>query len=130
MLHDLGLTTLPTGLVRTTGLAGENGLSGYPARGVRLLRGLSFLTGALDAIAHHRDAVRSGVAGGEQLSLPALVVGLADEYDLLTEVGTPDGALLPKDEALAQLRATPAGREDLVGALEHALSLRAVVVPP
>ena len=56
-----------------------------------------------------------------------LIVGLADEYDLLTEVGTPDGVLIPKDEALALLRRTPAGREDLMRALEHALSLRAEV---
>jgi hypothetical protein len=55
----------------------------------------------------------------------ALIVGLADEYDLLTEVGTPDGVLIPKDDALALLRRTPAGREDLIHALEHALSLRA-----
>ena len=34
MLHDLGLTTLPTGLVRSTGVVGGRGLRGYPvARG-------------------------------------------------------------------------------------------------
>ena len=30
---------------------------GYPARGVQAAAGLSFLSGALDAIAHHREAV-------------------------------------------------------------------------
>ncbi|HYN66829.1 MAG TPA: HD domain-containing phosphohydrolase [Ornithinibacter sp.] len=127
MLHDLGLTTLPTGLVRSTGVVGGRGLRGYPARGVRLLSGLSFLSGALDAIGRHRDAVTPGVPDGPELSVPALVVGLADEYDLLTEVGTPDGALVPRDDALALLRRTPAGREDLLRALEHALSRRAGV---
>jgi len=124
MLHDLGLTTLPTSLVRGTAVVGGGGLRGYPARGVRLLQGLSFLSGALDAIAHHRDAVTAGPSPAEELEVAALVVGLADEYDLLTEVGTPDGFLVDNHEALRALRATPAGREDIVRALEQALSLR------
>ena len=62
--------------------------------------------------------------------MPALVVGLADEYDLLTEVGTPDGGLVTKDEALSALRGSPAGREDLMQALEHALSRRTAQVTP
>lgn len=124
MLHDLGLTTLPTSLVRSTGVAGEGGLGGYPARGVRLLTGLSFLSGALDAIAHHRDAVSSVKASDDSLGVAALIVGLADEYDLLTEVGTPDGQLFTSEEAFTLLRQTPAGREDLLRALEHALSRR------
>jgi HD domain len=124
MLHDLGLTTLPTGLVRSTGVVGGRGLRGYPVRGAALLRGLSFLSGALDAITHHRDAVSPELAPGAELSLPALIVGLADEYDLLTEVGTPDGGLVTSDSAVAQLRGTPAGRDDLIRALEHALSRR------
>ena len=79
----------------------------YPARGARLLRGLSFLSGALDAIAHHRDAVAPRGTGDASSGLPALIVGLADEYDLLTEVGTPDGGPGREDEALAVLRDTP-----------------------
>lgn len=129
MLHDLGLTTLPTGLVRSTGVSGAADLASYPARGVRLLRGLSFLSGALDAIGHHRDAL-SPAARPDRLSVPALVVGLADEYDLLTEVGTPDGARVERDSAFELLRRSPAGREDLLLALEHALSRRAGVASP
>lgn len=126
MLHDLGLTTLSTGLVRSTGVIGGSGLGEYPERGARLLRGLSFLSGALDAIAHHRDAVTPQTLNGEP-DAPAAVVGLADEYDLLTEVGTPDGVLVTRDEALALLRETPAGREEYIRALEHALALRSEV---
>jgi hypothetical protein len=129
MLHDLGLTTLPTGLVRSTGVVGQ-GLGGYPARGVRLLRGLSFLSGALDAIAHHREAVSSKAASPDELAVGALIVGLADEYDLLTEVGTPDGQLVTADEAFTVLRRTRAGREDLMRALEQALARRAGVGAP
>ena len=103
------------------------GLQGYPARGVRLLRGLSFLSGALDAIAPPpRGAVAEPTRPDAELSVPALVVGLADEYDLLTEVGTPDGAgWSPATRPSRSSRGTPAGREDLLRALEHALSRRA-----
>lgn len=128
MLHDLGLTSLPTGLVRSAGVSGGGEISSYPARGVALLRGLSFLSGALDAIAHHRDAVAPRRTGDE-LGVEALIVGLADEYDLLTEVGTPDGELVSRDAALTRLRATPSGSEELVRALEHALTLRVEVSP-
>ena len=128
MLHDLGLTTLPTGLVRNTGVVGGAGLRGYPRRGARLLSGLSFLSGALDAITHHRDAVVPATPARTELSVPALLVGLADEYDLLTEVGTPDGGLVTSDAAITVLRGTPAGREDLLRALEQALSRRSGMV--
>jgi len=124
MLHDLGLTTLPTGLVRNTGVVGGAGLRGYPLRGARLLRGLSFLSGALDAITHHREAVVPPTSARKEISVPALIVGLADEYDLLTEVGRPDGGLVTEDAAITLLRVTPAGREDLLRALEQALSRR------
>ena len=129
MLHDLGLTTLPTGLVRNTRVVGGAGLRGYPLRGARLLHGLSFLSGALDAIRHHREAVVATTSAHQEFSVPARIVGLADEYDLLTEVGTPDGGLLTADAAIVLLRATPAGREDLLRALEHAVSRRGGMVP-
>jgi len=129
MLHDLGLTTLPTGLVRNTGVVGGAGLRGYPLRGARLLHGLSFLSGSLDAISHHRDAVAGPTSARQELSVPAFIVGLADEYDLLTEVGTPDGGLVTSDAAITVLRETPAGRDDLLRALEQALSRRSGMVP-
>ncbi len=129
MLHDIGLTTLSTGLVRSTAVVGGTGLGGYPATGAALLRGLSFLTGSLSAIAHHREAVQPGVAATGDLDVPALVVGLADEFDLLTEVGTPDGVLVTRSDALAMLRRTPAGQDALIEALERALSRRSGVAP-
>jgi hypothetical protein len=63
------------------------------------------------------------------LGVASLVVGLADEYDLLTEVGTPDGEVVGREEALERLRGTPASREDVVRALEHALALRLELSP-
>jgi HD-GYP domain-containing protein (c-di-GMP phosphodiesterase class II) len=126
MLHDLGQTTLPTAVVR-----GGESLSGdlvrtYPARGAAVLRDLSFLAGSLDAISRHRDAASAtgATVDGDSADLPALIVGLADEYDLLTEVGAPDGAVLAAEEAIDRLRAAATARPpELLGALEHACGL-------
>jgi hypothetical protein len=129
MLHDLGQTTLPTGLVRGVGVGpGAGALEDYPARGVEVLRGISFLSGSLDAVTRHREVLwRAPSTEGVD---PALVVGLADEFDLLVEVGTPDGVLLDTDEAFERLRANPGAREDVVQALQHALTRRGTVVQP
>ena len=126
MLHDLGLTTIPTAVVRGEQVWLGDSLHEYPARGARLLQDVGFLAGSIDAITHHRDAVTPG-GEGAALGLPALVVGLADEYDLLTEVGSPDGVVLSHDEAMEVLRTLPAGRPDLLRTLEQALSRRASV---
>ncbi len=120
MLHDLGQTTLPTPLVRGGESTGGDLLRSYPVRGAELLRDLSFLSGSLDAISRHREA-RLPDDAGESDQLPARIVGLADEYDLLTQVGTPDGAVLEPEEALRTLADPSGGRRELVGALEHAL---------
>ena len=117
------------GLVRGVGVGPVAGaLEDYPARGVEVLRGISFLSGSLDAVARHREVLwRAPSTEGVD---PALVVGLADEFDLLVEVGTPDGVLLDADEAFERLRANPGAREDVVQALQHALTRRGTVVQP
>lgn len=126
MLHDLGLTTLPTATVRREAIGAGASLHDYPQRGARLVQEVSFLAGSVDAVAHHREALGSG-AEAAALGLAALVVGLADEYDLLTEVGTPDGRVLTHDEAMAILRARSPRDHDLLPALEQALVRRASV---
>lgn len=126
MVHDLGLTTLPTATVRRESIGAGASLRDYPQRGARLVQEVSFLAGSVDAVAHHREALGSG-AEGAALGLAALVVGLADEYDLLTEVGTPDGRVLTHDEAMASLRARSPRDHDLLPALEQALVRRANV---
>ncbi len=115
MLHDLGQTSLPTALVRGAGARPAD----YPARGADLLKDLTFLSGSLDAVAGHRAAL-AAVPG--QLSLSAAVVGVVDEYDLLTQVGTPDGAVLDPHQALARLSAFPGAGEDMLRALDAAVS--------
>ena len=126
MLHDLGLTTLPTATVRRESVGASVALGDYPQRGARLVQEVGFLAGSVDAVAHHREAVGSG-AEGAALGLPALVVGLADEYDLLTEVGSPDGRVLTHDEAMAALRARSPNDHGLLPTLEQALVRRANV---
>lgn len=126
MLHDIGLTTLPTTTVRGPGIGeSSSALREHPARGAELLRGLSFLSGSLHAIAHHRDALDPQQSLDDGVGLPARVVGCADEFDLLTEVGTPDGTMLGTADAIARLRERGAADDDLVAALDHALSRRA-----
>ena len=126
MLHDLGLTTLPTATVRRESVGASVALGDYPQRGARLVQEVGFLAGSVDAVAHHREAVGSGAVGAA-LGVPALGVGLGDEYDLLTEVGSPDGRVLTHDEAMAALRARSPDDHGLLPTLEQALVRRANV---
>ncbi len=125
MLHDLGQTTLPTRTVRGWGQEHAEELRSYPERGAELLRELTFLSGSLEPIAHHRTAFEA-TGDDEPETLPARIVGVADEFDLLTEVGTPDGELLSRTEALTLLRESGLAGPDLLPALESALARRPV----
>ncbi len=123
MLHDLGQTTLPTSVVRGLGDRPGSGLDSYPERGAALLRELNFLSGALGPIAEHRSALRRGVPDVSS-ELPSRIVGLADEFDLLTEVGSPDGGILSRAEALEWVRGAGLADAELLRALESALARR------
>jgi HD domain len=128
LLHDLGQTTLPTGLVRGVRLGAGGLLDTYPERGTEVLRGISFLAGSLDAVARHREALRHPAGSGTPDA--ALIVGAADEFDLLTEVGTPGGDVLDTDEAMERLRRDHGLGENVLGALEHALGHRGTMMTP
>ncbi|WP_392542821.1 HD-GYP domain-containing protein [Oryzobacter telluris] len=122
MLHDVGQTTLPTKLVRGARPDGSTLSATYPSRSASLLRGLSFISGSLDPIVRHRVVLEQHtVAVGD---IAPLVVGVADEYDLLTSVGTPDGLLLTSEDALERLRTGDPVRDDVVDALTRALTRR------
>ncbi len=132
-LHDVGQVTLPTALVRKAA-AGEDltsheaeVLSSYPGRSLELVGGLSFLAGALDAIARHQvpstSADPSSVPG--HLSLQAHIVGVADRFDLLTRVGVEGARPLGEAEAITMLRSVDRpGQSRIVDALEAALVRR------
>ena len=126
MLHDLGLTTLPTATVRRESVGASVALGDYPQRGARLVQEVGFLAGSVDAVAHHREAVGSG-AEGAALGVPALVGGLGAEDGLLPAVGGPDGRVLPPHEAMAAHRARPPDDHGLLPTLEQALVRRANV---
>lgn len=123
MLHDVGQTSLPTTVVRQA-TADDPAIQDYPAVGTRLLEGLGFLRGSLAPIAQHRVAL-DRPPSDEPGSLPARVVGIADTYDLLTEVGTPDGVRLGHDGAMTELRRRPGVDDRLLRALESAVARRA-----
>lgn len=112
MLHDLGQTTLPTALVRENLPSAPGEMATYPVRGAQLLGDLDFLAGSLGAIVDHRSAVEPGGRHGHHGPL-ASIVGVADEYDLLTEVGAPDGLALSHTRAVERLRALDADGEVL-----------------
>ncbi|PKW26078.1 HD-GYP domain-containing protein [Phycicoccus duodecadis] len=117
MLHDVGQTSLPTAVVRSVASTSA-ALDDYPRRSAGILGGLSFLDGALAPIADHRVALDTRLAPA---TLPGGIVGLADAYDLLTEVGGLDGAVLGSAEARERLRALPGVDDDLLRALSTAL---------
>lgn len=119
MLHDVGQTTYPTLVVRGMGHDAEEERSGYPQRSVEILSELAFMRGALAPIRAHRE-VRGISEGAVTSDAAAEIVGVADEFDLLTEVGTSAGLTLSRAEALELLRSS-AVRPELVDALEGAL---------
>jgi HD-GYP domain-containing protein (c-di-GMP phosphodiesterase class II) len=127
MLHDVGQVALPTAVVTARGADGDGTVFGtYPARGAHILREVSFLAGALDGIAHHRDGTvwpeTTTAKPGKVIGTSARVVAVADRFDLLTRVAADEGVLSPP-EALARLR-RDADQEDLriVDALVAALA--------
>lgn len=128
MLHDLGQTTMPTPVVRGSD-AHSPALAEYPARGAAILGHLAFLRGSLDAVLRHRDVLGARAQRRYQpRDLPALVVGVADEFDLLTEVGTPDGLRLDEADAVQVVGRMPGVPAELVRALQHSLSRRRTAV--
>lgn len=127
MLHDIGQTSLPTPQVRSLDLTRADLPSDFPAKGAEILRDISFLDGALGPIATHRRVLgvtATGQAATEQAAA-ARIVGVADAFDLLTEVGTPDGRRYSAEEARELLFARPAVDADLLQALDSALTRRA-----
>lgn len=130
MLHDVGLVTLPTPLVRKTAEAAEFSpeelrlFESYPGRSLELVGGLHFLSGALEGIARHRDALHAGaeIRGSRGGTLMAHIVGVADEFDLSTQVGALGAPRLPPEPVIARLRSGgDAERQKVVDALVGAL---------
>ncbi len=87
MLHDLGQTSLPTRAARNIDLTDGDGRPEWPERGAAMLDDLQFLHGrwTRSATTAPRPAAR------DDETLLARIVGMADAYDVLTQVGAPGG---------------------------------------
>lgn len=125
MLHDLGQVALPRPVIRAGDL-NDPLFRSYGRRGANLLRGVSFLAGSLDGIAHHAEpgarpwSTEPGHGAGQ---LASHIVHVADTYDLLTEVADHGAPPIPPQEALARLRLElPAADAELVDVLSRALA--------
>jgi HD-GYP domain-containing protein (c-di-GMP phosphodiesterase class II) len=125
MLHDLGKTTLPTDVVRGNADGTDDAFASYPQRGVALLGDLDFLSGSLDAIGWHREAVFAGSAGVSPRGPLAAVVGVADQFDLLTEANSPTSFKFSPATAVAHLRDRGVD-EHVLRALEWAIEHRSL----
>jgi HD-GYP domain-containing protein (c-di-GMP phosphodiesterase class II) len=121
MIHDVGLLTLPPGTPalmppatqRDEWIGGET--EDYAERGADLIRGVSFLSGALEAVAHHGPKHADTPS-----TLAADIVRVADEYDLLTSVAS-HAERLDHSGAVHELRAMwPPHPPRVVEALERA----------
>ncbi len=126
MLHDVGLIALPTAVVQA-GRTDDAVYRSYARRGAHMLREMSFLSGALDGIAHHNDPVRNTLDGTGEVpdleGLAARVVHIAHTYDLLTTVGSHDEPPIGHDDAVARIRdQVPAGDAGLVDIFVAALA--------
>lgn len=119
LLHDLGMVALSTAVLDAPTTPGNRAqYATYPERGAALLSGLSFLSGALDAVAHHRAGPQEDP---EPVSVAADVVGVADAFDLLTEVAD-ERRRRDQAEAVLLLRAAhPPHSPRVLDALESVL---------
>ncbi|HYN29775.1 MAG TPA: HD domain-containing phosphohydrolase [Dermatophilaceae bacterium] len=116
MLHDVGLLTLPASSSADSSFGPAHDIGVAPQRGADLLKGVSFLSGALEAVAHH---------GPKQADVPSTVeadvVRVADRYDLLAHVA-PEDERRTSAEAMAELRtAWPPHPPRVLEALDRAL---------
>ncbi|MGL5866912.1 MAG: HD-GYP domain-containing protein [Dermatophilaceae bacterium] len=118
MLHDIGQTSLPTRTARSLDLTADDTCPEYAEAGARMLGDLTILTGALDPIRGHRAPSISATTS----TLPTRIVAMADRYDLLTRVGTPDGVTQTPHGARQSVVTGTFDNRLLVEALDHAVA--------
>ncbi|MCK0111127.1 HD domain-containing protein [Ornithinimicrobium sp. F0845] len=132
LLHDIGLIAVAPRMPRASGPVDLDYLvtiTTHPEAGVRMLRGIDFLSGARPGILHHHERVdgRGYPAGlaGEEIPLFARVIAAADAFDSLTTTRSYRGAL-DQEAALEVLRSRVGTHLDgqVVEALAEALATR------
>lgn len=132
LLHDIGLIAVAPRMPRASGPVDVDYLvtiTAHPEAGVRMVRGIDFLTEAVPAILHHHERMdgRGYPAGlsGEDIPLFARVIAVADAFDSLTTTRSYRDAL-DQDAALEVLRSRVGSHLDgeVVQALADALATR------
>ncbi|WP_256840959.1 HD-GYP domain-containing protein [Ornithinimicrobium cryptoxanthini] len=132
LLHDIGLIASTPHMPRVSGPVDVDylvAITTHPEAGVRMLKGIDFLGGAVPGILHHHERVdgRGYPAGlkGEAIPLFARVIAVADAFDSLTTTRSYRDAL-DQDQATEVLRSRAGSHLDgqVVDALESALGTR------
>ncbi|MFF8725045.1 HD-GYP domain-containing protein [Streptomyces sp. NPDC015171] len=129
ILHDVGKLGVPTRLLRKDGpLTPEERriIELHPEYGHEMVRGISFLGEARDAILHHHERLDGsgypyGLAG-EQIPEAARIVAVADAFDAMTSTRSYRRAR-PVEAAVAELKRCAGAHFDprMVTALVRAL---------
>jgi putative nucleotidyltransferase with HDIG domain len=118
MLHDIGKVGVPSRLLRARNpLTDEDhaAVAEHAVMGVELVRGIDFLAGSVDGIAHHHErfdgrGYPTGLAG-EAIPLSARIVAVADVFDCLT-TSRPYRAALTVPDALDVLQSRAGSQFD------------------
>jgi hypothetical protein len=129
ILHDVGKLGVPTRLLQKTGRLDPAEVAAirlHPARGVDVVRDISFLDDAYAAILHHHERIDglgypSGLSG-ERIPRFARIIAVADAFDSMTSTRSYRGARSIQ-EALDELRRCAGSQFDpaIVAAIEAAL---------
>jgi HD-GYP domain-containing protein (c-di-GMP phosphodiesterase class II) len=140
MLHDIGKIGVPDAILNKPGKLDDNEFAIvklHPVRGYEMVRNVRSLRGSLSGIRHHHERLDgSGYPdglSGDDISLEARIIAVADVYDALTSDRSYRGAW-SHDQAMAELYRDAGSRLDAacVGALERVTEPERVVTasPP
>jgi putative nucleotidyltransferase with HDIG domain len=115
-LHDIGKVHTQDEILHKPGALTEEEwkmVKAHPVRGAEMVRGVKFLEKSIDMIRHHHERVDGkgypdGLTG-DQISLHAKIVNLADAFDAMT-TDRPYRAGMTADQAMEQMT-TKAGSQ-------------------
>ncbi|HET9952318.1 MAG TPA: HD domain-containing phosphohydrolase [Candidatus Eisenbacteria bacterium] len=115
-LHDIGKVHTQDEILHKPGALTEEEwktVKAHPVRGAEMVRGVKFLEKSIDMIRHHHERVDGkgypdGLTG-DQISLHAKIVNLADAFDAMT-TDRPYRAGMTTDQAIEQMT-TKAGSQ-------------------
>ena len=108
-LHDIGKVHTESHILQKPGALTEEEwalVKAHPVRGAEMIKGVRFLEKASDMVRHHHERVDGGGypdgLRGDQISLNARIVNLADAFDAMT-TDRPYRAGLTVEQAIGQM---------------------------